>query len=41
MPFQSQAQRGYLWKHHPEIARRWTKKYGSGKHLPKRKTVLT
>lgn len=29
MPFRSKAQRGYLWVHHPEIARKWTKKYGS------------
>jgi hypothetical protein len=29
MPFKSRAQRGYLWVHHPEIARKWTKKYGS------------
>lgn len=23
MPFRSEAQKRYLWKHHPEIARRW------------------
>jgi hypothetical protein len=28
-PFKSEAQRRYLWMHHPDIARRWTKKYGS------------
>jgi hypothetical protein len=34
MPFQSEAQRRYLWANHPELARRWTEKYGSA---PKRK----
>ena len=42
MPFKSEKQKGYLWANHPEIARRWTKKYGSesvqnspdGKNLP-------
>jgi len=29
MPFKSEKQRKYLWAKHPEIARRWTKKYGS------------
>lgn len=29
MPFQSEAQRRYMWKNHPAIARRWAKKYGS------------
>ena len=29
MPFKSEAQRRYMWVHHPEIARRWTEKYGS------------
>jgi len=28
-PFKSEAQRRYLWMHRPDIARRWTKKYGS------------
>jgi len=28
MPFKSAKQRRYLWKNHPEIADRWTKKYG-------------
>lgn len=23
MPFKSEAQRGYLWANHPEIAKRW------------------
>jgi hypothetical protein len=29
MPFQSEKQRKYLWMNHPEIAKRWAKKYGS------------
>jgi hypothetical protein len=28
-PFKSEAQRRYLWSQHPDIARRWTKRYGS------------
>lgn len=38
MPFHSQKQRDYLWMHEPEIAKRWTKKYGSKpKKLKRRK----
>ena len=29
MPFVSAKQRRYMWAKHPEIAKRWTKKYGS------------
>ena len=29
MPFQSEKQRRYLWMHEPEVAKKWTKKYGS------------
>lgn len=29
MPFKSKAQRAYLWMKHPNIARRWSNKYGS------------
>lgn len=29
MPFRSEKQRRYLWKNHPEIAKRWSHKYGS------------
>ena len=38
MPFKSEKQRKFLWAKEPEIAKRWTKKYGSkpvgkkGKH---------
>jgi hypothetical protein len=28
MPFKSEKQRRYLWKNHPEIAKRWNKEYG-------------
>ena len=38
MPFQSEKQRRFLWAKHPEIARRWTDKYGSAiKDLPHHK----
>lgn len=37
MPFQSEAQRRFLWSKHPEIAKRWSKEYGSGKGLPMHK----
>ena len=36
MPFKSEKQRRYLWSQKPEIAKKWTKKYGS-KITPKRK----
>jgi hypothetical protein len=42
MPFQSESQRRYLWAKHPEVARRWTDKYGSrprGKGSPKDKVA--
>jgi hypothetical protein len=29
MPFKSTKQRRYLWAKKPELARKWTKKYGS------------
>jgi len=28
-PFRSKKQRKFLWWKHPDIARKWTKKYGS------------
>jgi hypothetical protein len=28
-PFKSEKQRKYLWAKHPELAKKWTKKYGS------------
>jgi hypothetical protein len=38
MPFRSENQRKYLWAKHPEIARKWTEKYGS-KIKKKRKWI--
>jgi 5-bromo-4-chloroindolyl phosphate hydrolysis protein len=35
MPFKSQAQRRYMYKHLPEIAAKW-EKYTKNKKLPKR-----
>ncbi len=35
MPFKSQAQRAYMFMHHPEVAKRWAAKYGGGGKLPK------
>ena len=29
MPFKSEKQRRYLWMHEPEVARKWSEKYGS------------
>lgn len=29
MPFRSEAQRKYLFKFHPALAKRWTAEYGS------------
>ena len=29
MPFKSEKQRRFLWLNHPDIARKWTKKYGT------------
>lgn len=34
MPFQSEAQRRYLWLKHPEIAKRWAREYPGQKNLP-------
>jgi len=45
MPFRSEAQRRLLWARHPELAKRWTEKYGSAirpkkkKKLPVKKKV--
>jgi hypothetical protein len=29
MPFVSEKQRRFMWKHHPKIAKKWAHKYGS------------
>ena len=34
MPFKSEAQRRFLFMHHPELAKRWAHKYGTPKSLP-------
>lgn len=35
MPFKSEKQRRYLWTNEPEIAKKWTKKYGSKPNIDK------
>lgn len=35
MPFKSEAQRGYLYANHPEIAKEFEKMTQKGKKLPK------
>ena len=37
MPFQSEAQRRYLWQHEPAIAHRWAHEYGTPRDLPTKK----
>jgi|TARA_E500000081_G_scaffold114097_1_gene116896 hypothetical protein len=39
MPFKSEKQRRYLFANEPEVAKRWTAKYGS-KPQPQNKTKL-
>jgi len=34
MPFKSKAQKGYMFVHHPQIAKRWAHEYGVPKILP-------
>lgn len=34
MPFQSQAQRAYMYAKHPEIAQRWSAEYPHQTNLP-------
>jgi hypothetical protein len=36
MPFKSKVQQAYLFLKHPSIAKKWAKKYGVSKKLPKR-----
>lgn len=36
-PFQSEAQRRYLWLKNPKVARDWAAKYGTPKNLPMHK----
>jgi hypothetical protein len=37
MPFESQAQRAYMYSQHPSIAKRWRKESGPQKDLPQYK----
>ncbi len=34
MPFTSKAQQGFMFMHHPDIAKRWAQDYGVPKDLP-------
>ena len=36
MPFQSEAQRRFMWAKHPSIARRWTQEEKSGNYKKKK-----
>jgi hypothetical protein len=36
MPFKSEAQRGFMFARHPEIARRWAREYPNQGSLPAR-----
>lgn len=36
MPFKSEAQRRYLYKFHPKMAKKWEKHTPKGKKLPER-----
>lgn len=38
MPFQSQAQRGWMYSNEPEMAKRWEKETPKGKKLPAKKS---
>ena len=37
MPFQSEAQRRFLWMHHPEVAQKWVDEGAASKGLPMHK----
>lgn len=39
MPFKSKAQQKFMFAKHPQIAKRWAKKYGVPKNLPEKKSV--
>ncbi len=40
MPFKSKKQRKFMWAKKPELAKKWTKKYGSKIVSKKRKKLL-
>lgn len=35
MPFKSEKQRGFMWVHHPDIAKRWTSEQKAKTHKSK------
>lgn len=37
MPFQSEAQRRFLWAKHPDVAKKWSDEYPGQKNLPQHK----
>ena len=37
MPFKSDAQRRFMYAQHPEIAKKWRKKYGPQRDIPAHK----
>jgi hypothetical protein len=37
VPFKSESQRRYLWKFHPEVAKKWAHEHPGQKKLPRRK----
>lgn len=37
MPFESDAQRRYLWANNPELARKWSNEYGTTARQKKKK----
>lgn len=39
MPFESEAQRRYMWMHHPEIAKEFAAATPKGKKLPYHKAM--
>jgi len=41
MPFQSEAQRAFMYANHPEIAKRWSREYPNQGKLPKKKKPKT
>ena len=36
MPFKSQAQKGWMYSNHPEMAKQWQEETPKGKKLPKK-----
>lgn len=40
MPFKSKSQRAYMYIHHPEIAKKWSKEFPNQKNLPQHKNPV-